>query len=419
MNFKKTAFFSFLSSAIKILSTLIINKVLAFTTGASGLAIFGQFQNFVHIALISSQGGINDGVVKYSSQLKTNESKLSIFKGTAMKITVASSLTVLGLILIFLDDLNRMIFLNLDYKFVFIILSLTILLFALNNLLLGILNGFKEIKMWAYLNILQSIFSMLYSVLLIYLFGIQGALIALATNQSFIFLIAIFYLRKKQILTIENFKEKFDLQLAKKLSGYAAMTFASVLTVPLSLIIIRTNSINTIGLEDTGFWQAIWFISTAFTTVVTSMTYVYFFPRLSEITQRKHVLNEIRLFLKTVIPIIVFLSLCLYFLRDFVIIILYNQDFLIIGEFILYQLIGDFFRIISVFLSYLIIINEQFKTIVLRSIFNQTFFVLTSYFLLTDYGIMGILYAYISTYILNFSILLFLNHKLINGDKYT
>ena len=45
MSLVKTSFLSLIATSVKVLSLLVINKVVAVTIGPSGIALIGQFQN--------------------------------------------------------------------------------------------------------------------------------------------------------------------------------------------------------------------------------------------------------------------------------------------------------------------------------------------------------------------------------------
>lgn len=75
MNLIKTSLLSFIATAVKLLSGLIINKAVSIFIGPSGLAVIGQFQNAQGIVRTLAQGGINSGVTKYTAEFHENGEK--------------------------------------------------------------------------------------------------------------------------------------------------------------------------------------------------------------------------------------------------------------------------------------------------------------------------------------------------------
>ncbi|MCV5857016.1 O-antigen flippase, partial [Escherichia coli] len=64
MTLVKTSLLSLIATFFKMLSGLVINKVVSVYIGPAGLAVIGQFQNFSQLVQIAAQGAINNGVVK-------------------------------------------------------------------------------------------------------------------------------------------------------------------------------------------------------------------------------------------------------------------------------------------------------------------------------------------------------------------
>ena len=188
LNLAKTASLTFISTVIKLIAGLVINKTVSVYIGPSGIALIGQFQNASQMALITAQGGINTGVTKYTAEYGGNSDKLPLLWSSAIKITVLCS-SIVGIILVVgASYWSDYILKTQDYTYVFITFGFTIIFFSLNQLLLSILNGLKEIKTFIVINITQSVYSLFFTTLLIYFWHLDGALIALVTNQSIIFL---------------------------------------------------------------------------------------------------------------------------------------------------------------------------------------------------------------------------------------
>ena len=96
--------FTGLSTIIKLVTSYVSVKVVAAIIGPSGIALIGQLQNFSSIFTTLGAGGINNGVVKYVSEYKDNETELQKYIRNGFKITVFLSL-FFGLFLIVLSHL--------------------------------------------------------------------------------------------------------------------------------------------------------------------------------------------------------------------------------------------------------------------------------------------------------------------------
>ncbi len=411
MTLIKTSILSLIATFFKMLSGLIINKAISVYIGPAGLAIIGQFQNFSQLVLIAAQGAINNGVVKYTAEYGKESKLLPILFSTALRISLITSISI-GLLLISTSSfLSQNILNNISYQFIFIIFGFTIILFVLNNLLLSIINGLKEIRSYIKINIIQSLYSLLFTSLLIFFLGLKGALIALVTNQSIIFFITLYMLRKHKVIIWRNFLHHIDKNISKKLLSYSVMAITSAIMVPSSQFIIRNYIATTQGLEQAGYWQGVWYISTTYLMIVTTALSTYYLPRLSEIANKQELKKEIFQGYKILLPIAMGSGLIIYFLRDFIINILFSNTFSPMKPLFTWQIIGDIFKIASWLLAYVMLAKAMTKIFIISEIIFSSTFILFSFSMIKYFGTIGATYAYTINYILYFIFTFFFIYK--------
>ncbi len=121
-------------------------KIIALLVGPAGIALLGQLNNFVSIILSFAGGGINNGITKYTSQYRDNPDRLSRYLSVGLRLTVISGSTIGILLILLAIPLSSVILLNPDYAVVFRIFGFTLLLYAANNFILSVINGFKEFR---------------------------------------------------------------------------------------------------------------------------------------------------------------------------------------------------------------------------------------------------------------------------------
>lgn len=398
MTLIKTSILSFIATVIKLIAGLVINKAIAVYIGPTGLALIGQFQNFTQLVMTAAQGAINSGVTKYAAEYGKGDDRIPILFSTASKISLTSSVFV-GAAIVFFSNYASEYFLKSEYySYVFVIFGFSIVLFVLNNLLLSILNGLREIKIWVKVNIIQSIYSLIFTTLLTVFLGLDGALIALVTNQSVIFLIVIWMLRKHEVIKLENFKCHFDIAEGKKLLDFAAMAITSAATVPITQMIIRNYIGETLSWDDAGYWQAIWYISTMYLMVVTSTLSIYYLPRLSEIDDKAELRKELLHGYKIIMPIVIAMSVSIFLLKDFIIWLLFNDDFAPMRELFLWQFVGNVIKIAAWLMAYLMLAKAMTKSFIITEIVFSFGFVLLSIWFVDQFGLVGISYAFAVNY---------------------
>ncbi|ENY6920875.1 O65 family O-antigen flippase [Escherichia coli] len=411
MNLIRTSLLSVISTFFRLLSALVINKAIATFIGPTGLALIGQFQNFTQIALVLAQGGINNGVVKYNAELISENKDITILNSTAIRISLLSSLFIGFLMAIFSNYLSDYIFNSPNYSYVFIVFGITIFFFVINQLLLSVLNGLKEIRLFIGINISQSIYSLIFTSLAILTYGLVGALIAMVTNQSIIFITVVWRLRKHPIISLRLFNANYDKKIANKLFKYSVMALTSILTVPLTNFILRNYIGNVIGWSQAGYWQAIWYISSMYLMVITTALNIYYLPRLSEIKDKKEIKKELLNGYVLIIPFIVLLTLGIFFLKEYIVLILFNKDFYPMLELFKWQLVGDVIKISAWLLSYIMLAKAMTKEFIITEILFSMLFVIVSLIYINVFGLIGVTYGYATNYIIYFIVMFLIFRK--------
>lgn len=412
MTLVSSSIYTFIATAMKMLTGLIINKFIAIYIGPSGLAVIGNFQSIVQLILTLSQAGIANGAVKYTAQYRSEGKNIAPLFSTTAKICLISS-SLVGVSLILLSSQLSARFLNSeDYYYVLILLGLTAPLLALNSILISIINGLKEIRLWFEINIVQSLSSLFFATVLIAVWGLKGALVALSTYQSLVFFILLRKLKGHLVIKLSQFRSKVDPALAKQLFAYSIMALTSAVAVPVSHIIIREYIGSNLGWESAGYWQALWYISTMYLMVVTTSLGVYYLPRLSEIKVKSELTQELRKGLCLIVPFVSLMAFAIYLTRDLLIGILFSEEFLVLRDLLLWQLVGDVIKVAAWLIGYVTVARAMVKTFVVLEIFGSLTFVIISISFVSVYGLVGITYAYSLNYAVYLLVMLLIYRKI-------
>ncbi len=412
LNLLKTSFLTLLSTIAKMISGLVINKAVSVFVGPSGLALIGQFQNTLQMMMVFAQGGINSGVTKYTAEYGSGNDNLSKLWSTSAKITLYCSIVFGAISILFSSYLSENILKSEQYGYIFIILGFTLVFFTLNQLLLSIINGLKQIKLFVFINITQSIYGLVFTTLLIIFFGLDGALIALVTNQSLIFFVVLWKLRRHKDILLNRFFCGWDGVHAKKLSSYSLMAVTSVCTAPISLILVRNYIGESISWDAAGYWQAMLYISSIYLMIVTTALSTYYLPRLSEITERLELRSELIYGYKIIIPIVITLSFCIYFLKDLILWLLFSDDFKPMLDLFKWQLVGDCVKIMSWLLGYILIAKAKVKVVMFSEFYFSLQMVGLSVLFVSFYGLVGVTYAYVLNYVTHLFFMFYVTKEL-------
>lgn len=410
MTLIKTSVLTAISTIIKVISGFVINKVIALYVGPSGLAVVGQLQNFMSIITTFSNGAITNGIVKYTAEYQTIQEKQKIFS-TSIIVSLVCSFVISILLFGFSGYLSEIILKDVQYASVFVVFGFTVFLFALNTVLMSILNGQKEIKKYVLVNIAGSIFSLFFTSLLIMQLNLMGALYALVVNQSVVFFVTLAFVVKSSWFKLEYFKQGVDKESLVKLSKYSLMAITSALTIPVSHLIIRNYIGENLGWDDAGYWQGIWYISTMYLMVITTSLSIYYLPKLSEIQDNKELKKEIFNGYKIILPIVIVMSLLIFLLKEYIILIAFSDKFMPMMELFAWQLIGDVIKIASWLLAYLMLAKAMTKIFIYTEIGFSILFVLLSIYFIDIFGLVGITYAFSLNYLLYLVVMIFIFRK--------
>lgn len=409
----KTTFFSGIVTLIRISSGFIASKVVAVFTGPGGVALIGAFSNFISIVLTFANGAINTGVVKYTAEFEDDDEKLKSLFSTSFKISLYCSGIVGVILLLFGSFFSRWIFVSNLYSYPIKVLGGTIILYSLNTLLISILNGKKQIKTYTIVNTVGSVIGLGFTVILVYYFKLSGALYALVLSQSIVFFVTLFFITKSDWFSFDYFKQNISLDIVKKLSHYSLMAIVTSLTLPVSQIILRNMIISTLGIQSAGIWQGMMRISDGYLMILTTALSTYYLPKLASLHTDKELKGEILQGYKIILPAVFLSCLVIYIMRFFIIRLLYTSDFIEMSDLFSYQLLGDFFKMASWILGYLIVAKSMTKLYVVTEIGFTILYIFLGYSCVKYFGIKGISIAFAINYFIYFAMMVTLFRKLL------
>ena len=136
MNFIKTSLYSGISTAISLLVRLISNKIVAVYLGTNGIFLLGQLKDFLRLSNVLSGFGIENGIIKYTSQFQESDEELKKILSTSFRIHLIFSLIFSILILIFSNIIAEYLSLDFESKFYFLVLSISVISFSIHTLLM-------------------------------------------------------------------------------------------------------------------------------------------------------------------------------------------------------------------------------------------------------------------------------------------
>ncbi|WP_298346390.1 O-antigen translocase [uncultured Algibacter sp.] len=392
----------------RVLAGILTSKAIAIFIGAEGLALIGNLRNFVGSFQTVATLGLYKGVVKYVSEFKENTVKLSKTLSTVYYVGFIATITVSFFCYFKSEWINNIIFPTYnDYAYVIRIFAIVLPFYALNMFTFSIMNGFSKYKILIIINIIGQILSVAIALLLIYQNKIDGALISVVIAESLIFLITLVGIINRKSLIKHIKVSHVSLEILKKLSPYSLMAFFSAVLLPLVAIIIRSYIIENIGYKDAGFWEAMTRISNYYLMFVSSLIALYLLPRFSEISSTRAFKKEVVSFYKTIIPVLSVGLLLIYLLKHYIVVTVFSKEFEPVEDLFLFQLLGDFIKILSIIIAYQFLAKKMFWHYILTEAFLIIILYTTSiYFIDMLNNIKGAVIAHFISYVMYYGIIL-------------
>ena len=412
MNFIKTSFLSGLSTGISLIARLISTKIVAIYLGTNGMFLLGQLKDFLRLSNTISSFGIENGIIKYTSEYEKKETELKGVIGTSFKINFFSAVFVSGLILIFKERVSDFLQINFDQNFYFLILIISVISASINTCFLSIYNGLKKIELYVLINIFSNVLSAALIILLVLKMKIIGAFYALALNQILSLLINILFYLYFKPFKIKWILESFLKENLKKLSKFSIMAIAGPSCLIISTFIIRDHIYNEFGSDYAGSWEAMWRISAIYLLFLITTFKFYLIPTFSKVNDNK-LRSEVFKIWKVTIPIIILITVAVYMTRNIIIDLLLSKEFILINVIIFFHLLGDIIKINCWVLGNIMISKADTKSFVFFQVEWSTLFILFSYLFIEMYGFVGVSISYLVTYVIHFGLLNLYYRKLL------
>jgi PST family polysaccharide transporter len=392
----------------RIIAGILTSKAIAVFIGAEGLALIGNLRNFVGSFQTIATLGLYKGVVKYVSEFKASTLKLSQTLSTVYYAGFIATVAVSFFCYFEAEWINNVIFPNYnDYAYVIQIFAIVLPFYALNMFSFSIMNGYAKYKILIIINIIGQILSVSVALLLIYQNKIDGALISVVIAESLIFLITLVGIINRKSLVPHIKVSQVSYSMLKKLSPYSLMALFSAVFIPFVAIAIRTYIIENIGYKDAGFWEAMIRISNYYLMFISSLIALYLLPRFAEIETTQAFKKEVISFYKIIIPFLLGGLTLIYVLRSYIVIGVFSEEFEPVENLFLFQLLGDFIKVLSIIIAYQFLAKKMFWHYILTEAFLVIILYTTSvYFIDLFDDVKGAVVAHFVSYVMYYGILL-------------
>jgi len=395
--------------------SLFIRRVVAENFGEIGIDIIGQLRSIQQGILSLTSFGFFNGIVKYVAEHKEDQEKLNGLFSTAFVFWMFSSSIVAIALAIFSKPLSEYFFETTDYASVLIVIGCVAPMIGLQRLYNGIVNGLTEYKRFAKVDIVTYLIS---AILLLYFAWnnqFEFALYSIAITPA-LQLIIMLYVFFKTFKNYIDYKQiSFRTPFKNVLLAFTLISFMSTVVLSFVEVEIRNMIRTNISQTESGLWSGMLDLSKNYMAFSSLLFTMYVIPKFATIKTKFLFFKEVGSIYKTLLPLFGAGMLLIYFLRHFIIDLIF-PGFDGMAPLFKWQLMGDFIRLASIILATQFLAKKMVRNFIFSEVISTILFFGLSYYLVPIYGVEGVVIAHFIRYIIYFIVVLLLLQRAFNKN---
>lgn len=392
---------------IRLVISVFIQRLLSQMVGEAGIAKIGSLRNLTEMLRSFSSVGFFSGVVKYVAEYQEDKEQLQKLFSTTTAFILGSSILLFSIFFFGSGYLSETIFETRDYVYLMKLLAVIVPFIAINRIFTGVVNGLSRYKKLASIDLVAYLASSVLTVVLLLTHNLDGALVAIAITPLLQFAVLLFLFYNVLREYIQFSKLRLKIPMAKELLAFSVMSFFSTVLLNYVEIDIRVMIQNRINIEDAGIWTGMTNISKNYMVFSNALFSLYVLPKFAGIYTKSDFKFELTNIYKTLLPLFGIGMLLIYFLREFVILIVY-PDFVGMEPLFKWQLMGDFVRLAAMILGYQFIAKRMVRNFIFTEILSLGLFYAFAYYLTDIYGVEGVVMAHLFRYLIYFVVVFYL-----------
>lgn len=385
-----------------IVISIIRSKVIAILLGPSGMGIMGLLTSTTSLISSLTNLGLGTSAVKDIAAEAQSNDPLRIAQIVIVVRRLVWVTGLVGALVTFFAApwLSALSFGNSDYSIAFRWLSLTLLLNQLTSGEYVLLQGLRKLNLLAKANLAGSVLGLLSSLPLYYYMGIKGIVPAMILTALLTLFVVQHYSQKVEINKVNVTLKQTKIQ-ARDMMVMGIMLSLSGIMIMGESYLIRIFISNTGGIDEVGLYNAGFAIITTYVGLVFTAMGTDYYPRLSGVAsdnQKAIVLinQQAEIAVLILAPI---LTVFLIFV-DWVVILLYSEQFIAVSAMIYWAALGMFFKAASWSIAFIFLAKSAGKLFIwseLASILTLLILNLLGYYF---WGLTGLGFSFMLSYLL-------------------
>ena len=372
----------------------------------------GSFRNFALMIKSIATLGISNSIVKLFVENKEDKRELSVIYSTFFWLFLIISSALALLIFVLAEPISSFLFFSNTYTIPIRFFGLLLPFMVINTFWLAIYNGLEKYKSIVIIQIISNVLVFGFTALLIWKKNIFGGLLSVAVGEILMVLVTFIFVRNNT----DYFK--FDLQklICKKyfktIKRFSVMALLTAIIAPLTLLFIRNMLVEKYAIEEAGIWDAVNRLSSFYMIFFSSGLSLYYMPKLASIHTETEFKTELKSYFKVFVPLFMVMLIAIYFAKGIILKLAFTAEFSPVENLLIWQLLGDFFRIMTLAFGFQILVKTMMKRYFLVEIVFNLMYFLLSFYLMQQNATEGVLQAYFYTNVICFVLVLILFRKL-------
>jgi len=374
-------------------------KLIASALGPFGLGIFSQANTLFLVIQGFSTLGLGGGFIKLISESHSAQDYERLNKTVVTALSLFGVFSVLFIVLctVFAQPIARWSFNDPQYGSFILIVVIAGALWVQFQTITYVMRG---LQLWREYTLASTVgygLNLAAMIPLVYLGGLGGAVFSLLVAQVFNLLVAIYIFQKSVIIRfpIHYWKYSPDKNVLKEISRFFAPLLSIQALSYFTVLFIRSEIIRQLGADANGIYQTISGISLAYMGLVSTTIWTYGIPKISsllknpeEITQVQN--NSLRVSLIVLSPLTVMLLAS----REIWIPMLFSPAFLLAGQFLFWQFMGDILSTIRINLNITLIPRMRLRYFFFDNALYLTGWIAFSVWLIPKTGVQAVPFGY-------------------------
>jgi O-antigen/teichoic acid export membrane protein len=385
-------------TAVSMMIAFVSVKITSAFLGPSGIGLLSMLLQFSSLVVGMVTVGLNKGVIRRAAELGQDSDRRIEVVATTLKLVVSVGLPIGLTIALASAWLAEVVLNDRDMRTSLLVFSAVYPFALIGNVMLGSANGFRDYRSMAFINMTSSVFGLILFAVLCPTLGVFGGLLAGALGPLGTFLGGAWFARRGAWWPRKPIRSAVSWVTVKAVVAFVPAAAVLAIGAPLVQLMLRNDLIAHSGLASVGYLQSVTRLSDLYLGAFLTVMNMHFQPRFSEISSASEMKRELVKGMALLVPIVVILSAAIYLLRDWIIVILFTEEFNPMRELFAWQMTGNVLRGAGWLLGYVVLAKMHWLAVTAFEALILPIWWLVGTYLIESNGAIGATQAYAAAY---------------------